>query len=193
MPAEARLVETEGGLEPEGPGWFVVGVRETCWWRHDAFGAMCPFEGNEDEKRRKANAAPGRFEQLGIDLHVLEPGRPACMYHGESAQEGFLVLAGECLLLVEGQERRLRAWDFFHCPPWTEHVLVGAGSGPCVVLMVGARPPDGGVRYPVAEVALAHGAGVDEETTQPGEAYARFPQWRRERPGDPSLPWEEGA
>ena len=186
-------MEKEGGLEPEGPGWFVVGVRDTCWWAHDVFGATCPFEGNDEERRRKSNESRGRFEELGIDLHVLEPGRPNCMYHGESTQEDFLVLHGECLLLVEGQERRLRAWDFVHCPAGTEHVFVGAGSGPCTLLMAGARTPGSDVRYPVSEVALAHGAGVERETTEPREAYARFPRWRRARLDERGLPWQEGT
>jgi uncharacterized cupin superfamily protein len=96
------------------------------------------------------------------------------MYHGEGAQEDFLVLSGECLLVVEGEERRLKAWDFVHCPPWTEHVFIGAGDGPCVVLAVGARKKGRGVRYAVNETALRHGAGVEEETTEAGVAYARF-------------------
>ena len=94
------------------------------------------------------------------------------MYHGEDAQEDFLVLSGECLLLVEGQERRLRAWDFVHCPPWTEHIFVGAGDGPCLVLAVGARVKGRGIRYPVNTLAQKHAAGVDVETTVPSEAYA---------------------
>jgi uncharacterized cupin superfamily protein len=110
--------ETAGGLEPAGDGWFVVNASETCWWKSDAFGASCPFESDEH-----------RFHQLGINLHVLEPGKPNCMYHGEDAQENFLVLHGECLLLIDGQERPLRTWDFVHCPPWVDHVFVGAGDG----------------------------------------------------------------
>jgi uncharacterized cupin superfamily protein len=110
------------------------------------------------------------------------------MYHGEDIQEDFLVLSGECLLLVEGQERRLQAWDFVHCPAWTEHVFVGAGDGPCAVLMVGARP-DVGVVYPVADVALRHGAGVTRETRSPDEAYAPFPESVPARPDGPALPW----
>jgi len=105
---------------------------------------------------------------------VLKPGQPNCMYHGEDAQEDFLVLSGECLLPVEGAERRLRAWDFVHWPPWTEHVFVGAGTGPCVVLMVGERRLGSGIRYPVSELARRHGAGVERETDSPKEAYARF-------------------
>src|SRR3954454_2643382 len=114
--------------------------------------------------------------------------RPACTT-GEDEQEDFLVLSGECLLLVEGEERRLGQWDFVHCPAWTEHVFVGAGDGPCVVLMVGARP-DVEVVYPVSEVALRHGAGVERETRSPGEAYAAFPDSVRGRPEGLALPWD---
>ena len=103
------------------------------------------------------------------------------MYHGEEAQEGFLVVSGECLLLVEGEERRLGPWDFFHCPSWTEHVLVGVGPGTCVVIGVGARTPGSGVVYPRSEVAERHGASVAETTELPAEAYAHAPD-PRERP-----------
>jgi mannose-6-phosphate isomerase-like protein (cupin superfamily) len=103
---EARLEETGSGLVPATEGWFVANVRDTAWRVHDTFGADCRFEGPD---------AP--FSQLGINICVLEPGQPNCRYHRESLQEDFLVLAGECLLLVEEQERRLRAWDFVHCPP----------------------------------------------------------------------------
>jgi len=111
---EAPLRKTDAGLVPEGEGWFVVNAREALWKTGD-YGAYTRFDGD------------ARFPQIGINIGVLQPGQPACMYHGEEDQEGFLVLSGECLLLVEGEERRLRAWDFFHCPPWTEHVFVGAG------------------------------------------------------------------
>jgi uncharacterized cupin superfamily protein len=181
MVQEAKLVETEGGLEPDSEGWFVVNARDACWWRHEVFGAGCVFE-NED-------SAP--FPELGINLTVLWPGQPNCMYHGESTQEDFLVLQGECLLLVEGQERRLRAWDFVHCPPWTEHVFVGAGDGPCVVLMVGARREGSKLRYPVAQVAQKHDASVEQETTSGREAYARFPRSQRARLEGPGLPWTD--
>ena len=107
------------------------------------------------------------------------------MYHAESNQEGFLDLSGECLLLVEGEERLLRAWDYFHCPAWTEHVLVGAGDGPCVVLAVGARTPDQSVVYPRSEIASAHGASVRETTDSSKEAYAESPQ-------DVETPYREG-
>jgi uncharacterized cupin superfamily protein len=161
---EARLERTEAGLVPEGEGWFVVNAREARWSHSEELGSFCQFEGSET-----------RFPQLGINLNVLEPGQPGGMYHGEDAQEDFLVLAGECLLLIEGEERTLRAWDFVHCPAWTEHVFVGAGDGPCLYLGVGARPTPA-VRYPVSEVAQKHGAGVAEETDSPRQAYAGFEQ-----------------
>ncbi len=101
------------------------------------------------------------------------------MYHGESRQEGFLVVSGECIAIVEGEERTLKAWDFVHCPPWTEHVFVGAGDGPCVMVMVGKRGKGGEILYPVNEAAVRHGASVLEETTKPDEAYARFPDAER--------------
>jgi uncharacterized cupin superfamily protein len=164
MPDEANLVATEAGLVPEGDGWFVLNAREAHWEEHPSFGRYTSFEHPER-----------RFRELGLNVSVLEPGQPNCMYHAEDAEEDFLVLAGECLLLVEGEERRLREWDFVHCPPWTEHVFVGAGDAPCLVLAVGTRRP-GDVVYPVDEVALRHGAGVETETDTGREAYARFPK-----------------
>jgi uncharacterized cupin superfamily protein len=176
MTAAARLVRTEDGLVPEGEGWFVVNAREARWGHTDELGSYCSFEGDAS------------FRELGINVHVLQPGQPNCMYHGEDAQEDFLVLAGECILVIEGEERPLGRWDFVHCPPWTEHVFVGAGDGPCAILMVGARHDRRGLRYPVDETALRHRAGVDRETTSAPEAYARFqrPEHGPYRPG--SLP-----
>lgn len=118
---------------------------------------------------------------------MLEPGQPIGFYHRERKQEDFLVLSGECLLLVEGQERRLRAWDFVHCPPETNHMIVGAGSGPSVVLAVGARGRNR-ITYPVEPLAVKHAAGVVQETTKPQEAYAAFPPWPRSRYQEGWLP-----
>jgi uncharacterized cupin superfamily protein len=112
------------------------------------------------------------------------------MYHRESDQENFLVLSGDCLLIVEGEERRLRVWDFVHCAPNTTHSFVGAGDEPCVMLMVGARTEGGTILYPRDDVALKHGAGVEQDTPSPQEAYAPFPHWQPGRPDDwDELPW----
>jgi len=160
---EAQLVEDEhGGLRPADEGWFVVNARETGWSAGD-FGKGCSFESKE-----------ARFPQLGINLNVLEPGQPMCLYHRENAQEDFLVLAGECLLIVEGEERPLRRWDFVHCPAGVDHVFVGAGEGPSLVLAVGARVEPEEIVYPAEPAAQRHGAAVQVETPNPEEAYAGY-------------------
>jgi uncharacterized cupin superfamily protein len=172
---EAKLVETEHGLVPEGEGWFVVNAREAAWGSRDGvFGASTRFEGEAE------------FPDIGVNIRILEPGRPNGHYHGEVHQEAFLVLSGECLLLVEGEERPLRAWDFAHLPPWTEHILVGAGDAPCVVVMIGGRFDPDRIFYPRADVALRHGAGVERDTDSAEESYADRPEWtpRRYREGD---------
>ena len=180
MVDEARLEAVEAGLAPVTDGWFVINVRDAAWLTNDAFGGRCVFEG----------AKPVKFGDLGITLAVLEPGKPSGMYHAESNQEDFLVLAGECLLLVEGEERPLRTWDFVHCPPGTGHVFVGTGDGPCVIFMTGRRSRDKSIVYPHSERARRHGAGVETETSSPAEAYALFPHWLPGRPGGWSgLPW----
>jgi uncharacterized cupin superfamily protein len=168
---EARLERSEFGNWPASEGWFAVNLRDAAWMTSDDFGAACIFEGE---------AAP--FAQVGYTLAVLAPGQPSGMYHREDDQEDFLVLSGECLLLVEGEERRLGAWDFVHCPAGTEHIFVGAGDGPCVIFMAGAREHRGSAVYPRDEVALRHGAGVEAETSESKEAYARFAKWQ---PGPP--------
>jgi uncharacterized cupin superfamily protein len=163
--AEARVECAEHGLKPVSEGWFVVNVRDTRW-----------FDSRGCDRFTVLDSEEARFTQVGIGIGVVRPGEPNAMYHGEDAQEDFLVLSGECLLIVEGEERPLKAWDFVHCPPWTEHVFVGAGDGPCVVLGVGARRKGRGLRYLLNETALKHRAGVEEETTDPSVAYARFPE-----------------
>jgi uncharacterized cupin superfamily protein len=179
MTKEAQLEQTESGLIPAGEGWFVVNVRDTAWMTHHAFGSGCVFEGRD--------AAP--FPELGINISVLRPGEPMCLYHEESAQEAFLVLSGECVLLVNGEERPLRAWDFVHSPAGTQHVIVGAGDGPAVVLAAGKRP-DEEILYPKSELAEKYGASAETDTPNPQEAYARF---ERPQPGRPDywdeLPW----
>lgn len=190
MPDEEPLVETGSGLVPQGEGWFVVNVRDAAWLRNDAFGARCTFEADGRIARAQPHLRVQQHAQLGIRLHVLEPGKPSTMYHRESDQEDFLVLDGECLLIVEGEERHLRTWDFFHCAPGTTHSFVGAGDRPCVMLMVGARTKEGTILYPREEAALRRGAGVEHETPSPDEAYAPFAHWQPGRPDSwDDLPW----
>ena len=164
---EAQLRSTEHGLVPQGEGWFVLNARDAGWRAAEGRGAYSVLEGE-----------PG-FSQLGIHLVVLEPGDAMAMYHWEVDQEDFLVLDGDALLLVEGEERPLRRWDFVHCPAGTKHVILGAGDSPCLVLAVGARDgssgPDWG-GYTVDEAALRHGAGVEHETTDEQVAYAPVPR-----------------
>jgi uncharacterized cupin superfamily protein len=176
---EARLENYGSGLAPKTGGWFVVNVGDAAWVTDDVFGASCLFESPDAE-----------FTELGVRLTVLLPGQPNGLYHGEETQEDFLVLAGECLLLVEGDERLLGAWDFFHCAPGTEHIFVGAGDGPCVLLMAGTRKPGRPIHYPVSELALRHDAGAKTATSSPPEAYASYAEERVERPQYwDALPW----
>jgi len=187
---EARLEAVDSGLAPVTEGWFVVGVRDAAWLTNDVFGARCVFEGDVPVLRSRPELGVHRFAQLGFSLAVIAPGQPSGMYHAESNQENFLVLAGECLLIVQGEERLLRAWDFVHCPPETAHAFVGAGNGPSVILMTGARTGEKSTVYPRSEPALRHGAGVGTETSSPSEAYARYPHWRLGCPdGGQALPW----
>jgi uncharacterized cupin superfamily protein len=163
MVPEAQLEQTENGLVPKGDGWYVLNARDATWRHSEGRSAIAEFEGK-----------PG-FAQVGINLSVLSPGVPMSMYHWEVDQEDFLVLAGEALLIVQGEERPLRQWDFVHCPPETKHVIVGAGAEPCILLAIGARarstgPAWGG--YTVDDAALRHGAGVEQDTTDASEAYA---------------------
>jgi uncharacterized cupin superfamily protein len=182
---EAPLEDRGSGLAPAADGWFVVNVRDAMWLTSEGgtlkpSGSECTFE-----------SAKAEFGEVGVRLHVLPPGQPNGLYHTETKQEDFLVLSGECVLLVDGDERHLHAWDFFHSPAGTEHIFVGAGDGPCVILMVGARTGDWGVHYPVSELAARYDASVEQETSSPEQAYVgRFEPSRRERPEYwDSLPW----
>ena len=161
------MERSQYGLTAAGEGWFVVNVRDGAWMTNERFGQACVFEGD----------AVG-FGQLGYTLHVLHPGQPNGLYHREKDQEDFFVLFGECLLIVEGAERRLKAWDFVHCPPGTEHIFVGAGEGPCVIFMVGARKHRGEQIYTHSEAAVRHGAGLETETLPSENPYGAFPEWR---------------
>jgi uncharacterized cupin superfamily protein len=162
MVPEASMNTTEHGLVPAGDGWYVLNGRDARWYYVAGRGAFCDFEGDND------------FPQIGINVQVFEPGEAMAMYHWEADQEDFLVVAGEALLIIEGEERPLRQWDFVHCPTGAKHTIVGAGEDPCIVVAVGARENQDGPgwgAYTVDEVARRHGAGVTKETTVPEEAY----------------------
>ena len=171
MVPEATLEQTAHGLAPQGEGWYVLNMREAEWRQAEGRGAVCVV-GDDFEGWRRATG------ELGVNPFVLGPGEPMAMYHREADQENFLVVSGEAVLIVGGEERPLRGWDFVHCPPGTNHVLVGAGSGPCLVLAVGSRANDGqpgSLVFPADEVAKRYGASVGEDTTDGGAAYAAVP------------------
>jgi uncharacterized cupin superfamily protein len=180
MVPESQLEPTEQGLVPKGEGWFVLNARDSRWLDAPGRSAICTFEGAFEGEQD--------FMQLGINLNVLEPGEAMAMYHWESDQEDFLVLAGEALLIIEGEERPLRQWDFVHCPPGAKHTIVGAGDSACLIVAIGAREhstgPDWG-GYTVDEAARRHGVGVERDTTDPKEAYAGL---TRRQPS----PYQEG-
>ena len=182
MVREATLKQTDAGLVPDSEGWFVVNARDARWIERPGRGHNLPFTGWRGEE------AESYFPQLGVALVRLEPGEPIGMYHWEADAEAFLLLSGEAVLLIEGQERQLQPWDFVHCPPSTAHMIVGAGDGPSVVFAISSRQymgtPEWGA-YTVDEVALEHGAGVGQETNDAGVAYARFP-------GSQDAPYREG-
>ena len=159
------MTKSARGVEPAGEGWFAVNVRDAAWIRNEHFGDACVFEG------------PDRFAQIGYTLQVLQPGQPNGLYHREADQEDFLVLSGECVLLVDGEERPLKAWDFVHCPAQTEHIFVGAGDGPCVIFMAGGRTAERDTVYPATELARSHDAAAPETTSDSNEAYAPFADW----------------
>jgi uncharacterized cupin superfamily protein len=162
---EARIEQTEQGAVAATPGWYVLNLADARWMRSEEGGEWADF------------APENGFEQYAIGPHVLQPGQPNGMYHSENVQEDFLVLSGECILIVEDEERHLKAWDFFHCAPGTHHIIVGAGDGPCAILMVGVRSEDKKLHYPVSEVAARYGASSPVDTETPSEAYR---EWSRE-------------
>jgi uncharacterized cupin superfamily protein len=173
MADEARIDQTDAGAVVVSPGWFVLNMAEVAWWR-DASGRGGEWSGNEP---------PEGFEQYGMGIHVLHPGQMNGLYHSESDQEDFLVLSGECILVIEEEERRLKAWDFVHCSPGTRHIFVGAADGPCAILMAGARTEGKTLHYPASEVAARHGASASEETGDAREAYRDWPRdFRQVRP-----------
>jgi mannose-6-phosphate isomerase-like protein (cupin superfamily) len=170
---EAQIDDTDTGRVPADDGWFILNLEEIQWIAVPGGGTWCMFESPD-----------ARSPLLGIGVHVLNPGEAPGMYHAESNQEGFLVLSGECLAIVEGQERRMRAWDYLHCPPGTAHITIGAGDGPCAILMVGTRDPGKQIDYIPEPAAQRYGVAVQNHTHDPKVAYAARPPWTRV-----SSPW----
>jgi quercetin dioxygenase-like cupin family protein len=169
---QARLEDVGSGLAPVSPGWFVVNVRDAAWVTNEAFGARCLFEADVPALRERPDLEPQRFQQLGFRLAVFGPGQPSGLYHADSAEEDFLVLGGECVARIAGEKRSMTQWDFLHCPPGTHHAFVGAGEGPCVLLMVGSRVAGRTFDYP------------EQGATSSLEAYVGYPHWRPgPRPG----------
>jgi uncharacterized cupin superfamily protein len=161
---EAKIEQTETGLQPADDGWWILNASDIGWWTVERTGRWSSFESPN---------APSPL--LGIGIHILWPGEAPGYYHAESNQEGFLVLSGECLAIVEGQERRMGPWDYLHCPPGTAHITIGAGDGPCALLMVGTRAADSTTQYIADPVAARHGAAVEVATDSAREAYKDRP------------------
>jgi uncharacterized cupin superfamily protein len=171
---EAKLEQTSAGLRPAGEGWFIVNIADARGMKHERFGGAVRFEGEPE------------FPGFGINVRILQPGQPNCAYHREGQPEAFLVLDGECIAIIEDEERPMRKGDFLYAPPWTSHVFVGAGDGPCAILMVGVRSDPDEVLYPVSEVAGRYGASVEEETDSGQTAYEGEPP---PQPARFPLPW----
>jgi mannose-6-phosphate isomerase-like protein (cupin superfamily) len=168
---EAKLEDTGPGLVPASPGWFVMNVRDGRWFEKPGRGHSIPLTGHDEYE------AETFFPMLGMAIRVVGPGEPTDTYHWETEQEDFLVLAGEGLLIVEGQGRPVRQWDFVHCPPETKHAFVGVGEGPCVLLCASSRQfqKDGPWGWYCAdETAAKYNAASPEDTQDGSIAEARF-------------------
>ena len=189
MVSEARLERVASGLAPVTPGWFVVNTADAAWVSTDEWsGGVCIFESDEFVLRGRSDLTEYVKPHAGFTIRVVPQGQPAGLYHTESVQEDFLILQGECVLIVEDQERPLRAWDFVHCPPMTAHTFVATGNGPCVILATGNRRDDLERVYPRSEVALRYDAGSEVDTTTP----ERRGNWQVKRPEDwEALPWAD--
>ena len=171
MVPEAALEQTDAGAVPAAPGWFVLNAREARWFRTPGLGYGLGLTGENEYE------AEAFFPMLGMSIRVMKPGEPSTTYHWETEQEDFLVLSGEAILIIEGQERSLRRWDFVHCPPEARHSFVGAGTGPCVLLCASSRQfqKDGPWGYYCSDpVAQRYNAAAPEDTQDTELAYARF-------------------
>ena len=185
MPAEARLESVASGLAPVAPGgWFVVNAGDAAWVNNDRHGGVCIFESDEFVLRGRPDLTEYVKPGAGFVIRVVSPGQPTGAFHAESVDENFLVVAGECILIVEDEERHLRTWDLVHCPPGTGHTFVGAGDGPCVIVCSGNRDLADATfwrEYRPSEIAHRHGLG-EERSPRDAWKVERPPQW-------PELPW----
>jgi uncharacterized cupin superfamily protein len=172
---EADIEQTPEGQVP-GAGWFIANLGELAWDAAEGFGAWYEFDRPDRDP-----STP----RVAVHIHVFQPGEANGYYHAEAAQEGFLVLSGECLAIVEGQERRMRQWDYLHSPPGTAHITLGAGEGPCAILMFGSPDPARKVEWIADEVAARHGVSVERTTSRDTEVYKDLPPIVRVRPPKP--------
>jgi len=185
---EARLERIASGLVPVTPGWFVVNAADAAWVENESYGGVCIFESDDIFLQGRPDLTEYEKPEAGFTIRVVPPGKPSGLYHAESVQEDFLILMGECVLIIEDQERHLRAWDFVHCPPMTGHTFVATGTGPCVILATGNRRDDFERVHGGSEVALRYDAGSDVVTTDP----ERRGRWEVRRPKQwDELPWAE--
>jgi quercetin dioxygenase-like cupin family protein len=173
---EAEIQQTPEGQVPVDGGWFILNLGEMAWETVPGFGTWRDFDGPERDASTPS---------VAVHIHVLKPGEANGYYHAEAAQEGFLVLSGECIAIVEGQERRMRRWDYLHSPPGTAHITVGAGEEPCAILMFGSPDPSRKVEWIANEVAATHGASVAHTTSRDTEVYGELPPFLRVRPPEP--------
>jgi uncharacterized cupin superfamily protein len=188
MIPESRLERVESGLTPVTPGWFVVNVTDTAWCTNDEWCGVAIFESDEYILQGRPDLTEYVKAHAGFTIRVVQPGRPEGLYHAESVQEDFLVVHGECILVIEDQERRLRTWDFVHCPPMTGHTFIATGDVPCVLIATGNRRDDLVRIHPGSEVAGRHNAGSTVATDEP----ERRGTWEVKRPARwDELPWSE--
>ena len=166
---ESEIESTPEGRVPVGGGWFILNLGEMAWETAAGFGTWRGFDLDPEAPR------------MGLHIHVFQPGEANGYYHAEDAQEGFLVLSGECLAIVENEERRMRQWDYFHSPPGTEHITVGAGDGPCAILMFGSPDPSRAVSWIANEIAAKYGVSVERTTSVGSEVYRDPPELLRVR------------
>jgi len=191
MSGEARLERVASGLAPVTPGWFVVNTADAAWVANEAWsGGVCIFESDEFVLQGRPDLTSYEKPHAGFTIRVVPPGRPSGLYHAESVQEDFLILMGECILVIADEERRLRQWDFVHCPPMVGHTFIATDDGPCVILATGNRSEHLERICPRSDAALRHGASSEVTTTTP----ARRGQWEVKRPsGWESLPWAQAG